>query len=387
MKTLNEITKENKVIKTLPSGDTLSINIFTIDSQKPGPVVYFQSSVHGSEHQGSAVIFTLMNQLKNTDFCGKAIFVPNANPYALNNKSGQYTSGRFDPTTGENWNRLYQNFTQTKEVSTRQFVQSFINDNLELIKNKDILKLKETFKNKLKHSMNTYLEAQDNQYLNTSRKLHISLQKLAIDADIVIDLHTGPAATRYLYSPEYLKNEYKAFCFPFNLIIPEKFWGAMDEVAFIPWFNLMDELEKTHQITTPILFSSYTLELGSEESLSFEEAQKDSIKIINYLNSKNMEINIENTSAPTDSYSCKLKDFKTYYNDEAGLYDFIKPPGSFCRKGEVMAKAINFAHVYMEDISFDYIAKNDCIIINHFSGASVPEGSELFQVMENYSKA
>ena len=52
---------------------------------------------------------------------GNVTIVPIANPYGLNCKLGEYTLGRFDPVTGDNWNSNY--------VYLSYLVENFLNIN------------------------------------------------------------------------------------------------------------------------------------------------------------------------------------------------------------------------------------------------------------------
>jgi predicted deacylase len=102
------VTSKMINLRTLASGASLPLRVYTIKGRDPtAKTAYIQSSMHGSEVQGNAVIAHLLEHFATSPPEGDVVLVPNANPYAVNQKGAEYTMGRFDPTTGDNWNRAY----------------------------------------------------------------------------------------------------------------------------------------------------------------------------------------------------------------------------------------------------------------------------------------
>ena len=92
----------------MASGAQLTVPVYRIKGKNSlAPTVYIQANMHGAEVQGNAVIFQLLEILKNSQVDGDITLVPYANPVGCNHKNGEYTLGRFDPITGVNWNRMY----------------------------------------------------------------------------------------------------------------------------------------------------------------------------------------------------------------------------------------------------------------------------------------
>lgn len=370
----NKISKRKISLNELPSGEELSLKVIEVDGSFDGPHCYIQASVHGAEHQGNAVIFKLLEYLEHNPILGKLTILPIANPLALNTKIGSYTYGRFNSITGDNWNRLYFDFSKSS-LEIVEFAKDHVETN-----EKDIIKeykklLKELILNK--KAGHTEYGPRYNGLLN------LTLQELATDSDYVLDLHTGGRATRYLYVPEYLEDKSKDLHFPHRLIIPNEFGGAMDEAMFMPWINLQKEFKALGR-DYEIPFESYTVELGSEELISLEAAETDLAYILNYLHQRGI---IENppVSAPESmQYKCKLSDYKTYYAPRGALYDYLVQPGEVFKKGDVLAVGLNFENLYRDEpVKFDLLAMEDGIMINQFPSSSVPSGAELLQVMEN----
>jgi predicted deacylase len=376
------ITKEIPV-STLPSGDTLSIRKYTMSSNEAGPIVYIQASVHGSELQGNPVICEVLQYLENVDFKGTIHFVPLANPIATNKKQGAYTMGRVNSITGDNWNRNYTNIVKADQKKTGLDLEVFAKKHL----NSPIELIKKEFKALLNTSLFNYQNNISEYGQDTNKHHFLTLQLMAASADYVLDLHTGPVATRYVYCAEYSAHKAKDLIFPHYLIIPNEFSKAMDEACFMPWVYLQQAFNKLGK-GFEIPFEAYTIELGSEENISFKDAKEDAARILHFLKKRGVITGSPDVNIPKAKI-CELKDYKTYYANQAGLYDYIAKPGTIVKAGEVLAKILNFNiqnPITCSDFKTELVAKRDCVVINHCPSASVEKGMELFQVMENFNE-
>ena len=366
-------TIEEYPIKELATGETLGLKTYTARGN-PGPHIHIQASVHGAELQGNAVILQLMEILNNTKLNGSITFIPLANPYATNNKHGTYTYGRYNPVTGHNWNR---NFVDIIEVANFD-IDKFVSEHADLPWHE----LKLVFKATLDQVFRDYIaELIETRKLSENNKLNLLLQHLASQADGILDLHTGPTATRYLYAGEYEEDVSHYLKFRHNLIIPNEFAGSMDESCFIPWVHLMNALKKIDRDITPDV-ESFTLEFGSEETFRMDEAAKDVESILNYLRYKGV---IEGTPNKIDSHSCLLENYKTIYSPKGGLVDYHFAPGQRFIKGDILASFYNFKNLDpakpILSARTAVKAEEDGIVINRCPSSSVHQGMELFQVM------
>ena len=366
-------------IKELATGENLHITLYTLRGEKPGPHIHIQASVHGAELQGNAVILELMKYLNGQEIVGSISFIPLANPYATDNKHGTYTYGRYNPVTGHNWNRNYIDVIKQTGYSFDDFISKHLNSPWENIK--------EEFKIELKNLINDYTQKLiHEQKLSENNKLNLILQLLASTADGVLDLHTGPVATRYLYCAEYERDVAKYMKFKHVLLIPNEFDGAMDEASFIPWIHLMNAYKKQgRELQCDV--HSLTLEFGSEETFSMENAAKDVESIVNYLKHKKI---IHGDASIQNPHLCKLKDYKTIYAPNGGLVDYHFEPGERFIKGDTLASFYNFKLLDPEkpheSCRSSVIASEDGIVINRCPSSSVHQGMELYQIMTNITE-
>ena len=131
------------------------------------------------------------------------------------------------------------------------------------------------------------------------------------------------------------------------------------------------------------------MELGSEERISLQEAAEDARRILNYLHHKGL-VKEGAGIRPGEQYFALLKDYKTYHAPTGGLVEFVAGPGQRVAKGECLYRMLNFENLKDENswsrTLSEYQARQDCFVINHATSSSVGEGTELYQVIENFGR-
>ncbi len=353
------------------SGRNLNVPIYTISDNKPGPTVYIQSSIHGAEVQGNVVIFHLLQALQNTSINGKIILVPNCNPVGTNIKAGEYTLGRFDPVNGTNWNRGY--------YYNKELVLSFAET---VTADMSLAQIRANFKQVSKQAIQTKLA--EPWGLGLAQQLNLHLQMMAVEADIVLDLHNGPVSTRHIYIPEYCQQAAKQFSIEHCIFIPNHFAGALDEAIFCPWWTLQDTLTKKFTQKYDLGVQAFTLEMGSQEVISFEHGEKDAASILGYLASQGVLAPSEFPIANITRVGVKLDDYKIMYTDFGGMVEYCAKPGQHIKEGEVLAKVLNIDDLDNNHALHQITAPCDLITILHFPSASVLSGTQLYKCFTHY---
>ncbi|MBA6414642.1 succinylglutamate desuccinylase/aspartoacylase family protein [Colwellia sp. 6M3] len=380
---MNLISKEVMHVGEMASGATLTVPVYRIKGNGQGPNVYIQANMHGAEVQGNAVIFQLLEQLKHIELNGSITLVPYANPVGCNHKNGEYTLGRFDPITGENWNRMYH----FDESIIEPFAKAHLNQsNAEIAQAFQALMVKQ-LSQKLNH--NVY-------GITTGQRIAYQLQLLALEADLVLDLHTGPISSKHLYCPDYARPSAEYFDIPHVLFIPNGFDGALDEATFCPWWYLQlkfAELGRDFPITktdenqgeNAVIKESFTVELGSQEQIDLDVAHEDALGILSYLQYQGA-INSQQYQPKTMTrYSCLLKDYKALYSPMGGMVDYLAEFGKPLPAGEPLARILRMDN-YGDGDPLHYINFDHSVIpILHFASASVNQGTELYKVFSKYT--
>jgi len=371
-----EFSKQVLHVGEMASGAQLTIPVYRLKSAVSGPSVYIQANMHGAEVQGNAVIFQLLEILKNSEFKGEITLVPYANPVACNHKNGEYTLGRFDPITGVNWNRMYHFNNSMLAPFAEQYLHAD-EDEIEL-----------AFKTLLQNDITNKLE--HNQYgLTTGQRIAYQLQRMAQQADIVLDLHTGPISSKHLYCPEYAQKSANYFNIEHVILIPNEFDGALDEANFCPWWSLQQEFARLGRHFN-FNKEAFTVELGSQEQINLEVAKTDAQGILSYLAHKEV-VCAENYPAPTiKRYACYLKNYKAFYSPMGGMVDYLADFGKPLKAGQPLARILRMDNYELEsnnvnDEAIHYLRlDHEVLPILHFASASVNQGTELYKVFSDF---
>ncbi|GHF78580.1 succinylglutamate desuccinylase/aspartoacylase family protein [Thalassotalea marina] len=372
---MTNFTKEVMHVGEMASGAALTVPVYRIKGETGGRSVYIQANMHGAEVQGNAVIFQLLELLREIKVNGDITLVPYANPVGCNHKNGEYTLGRFDPITGVNWNRMYH--------FDADIIKPFVRKSI----GQDDKTIEQNFKALMINSIEKKLD-HNNYGLTTGQRIAYQLQRLAHQADIVLDLHTGPISSKHLYCPEYAQESASYFDIPHTLLIPNDFAGALDEATFCPWWQLQEafaELGINFSISAEHLNKeSFTVELGSQEQIDLDVALEDAKSILSYLSYKGVIDSNDFQPQSMTRYACYLKDYKAYYSPMGGMVDYLAEFGEPLAPGEPLARILRMDN-YGDGEPLHYLSLEEPVIpILHFASASVNQGTELYKVFANY---
>ena len=120
----------------LASGDVLSLQVYKFIGAKPGKKVYIQSNLHGAEIVGNAVIYQLIDffmTLNNTQILGEIWLVPVCNPLAVNQRTHNFSTGRFNIYDGKDWNRIFWDYEKEYD-DIKEFANSQLGLDIDTIK-------------------------------------------------------------------------------------------------------------------------------------------------------------------------------------------------------------------------------------------------------------
>jgi len=368
--TKNKISQKTYAIKEQTNGDKLNIIVIQIEGKNAGPHIHIQSSVHGAEVAGNRLIEKIYNYCTKFPINGSLTLIPAANPMAINHKSGIHSQGRFDPVTGDNWNRLYiDTFEILKQTGKLK----------RYLKNAQEYALydKNEFKSDIAWAVRYHREKLAPYGLSERKKVFLLLQELAANADIVLDLHADRLSDRYLFVPEFCKTKALDLNFPMHFLVPTGFATSFDEAVFTPWVELQ-KFFQSNRLDTGLDFESYTVELGSEEKISEAESENDFKNFLNFFHKRAMLTKKPPTIKKIKPTVGAVEQFKTYFSPCGGLVEFQLKPGKKFKKDDTLAV------VYPARVGKSVAIKalKDGILVNVSPSALISEGMELLQVLE-----
>ncbi len=297
--------------------------------QPGGPKAYIQASLHGDELPGMLVAYHLRQQLDALDAAGQIrgeiVLVPTANPIGLSQHLLHMHMGRFELTTGENFNRHYP----AQHDAVARAVEGQLGPDADA----NVAALRRAFKATVDASpVETELQSQRRTLLG-----------LACDADIVLDLHCDAQALMHLYT--------ETPCWPaceplarflgarVTLLAQESGDNPFDEACSQVWWKWAQHFGDRFPIPQACL--SVTVELRGAADVTHELAAADAANIVDFLRWRGL-IAGEPPALPEAVGDARpLAGSMPIRSPAAGVLTFLKEVGAEVKAGEVLAHVID----------------------------------------------
>jgi len=372
-------------LRTMATGHVLTAPVFTCHGRNERPLAYIQANVHGAELQGNAAVLALFDLLDREPPRGSVILVPRVNPVGANQQLGDYVAGVYDFHSGANFNRGYLYLTGPSRASSACWVDvdAFATVN----RDASLREIRDGFREALKAALGAIRDESSTWGLEARMEFALSIQEMALEADVVMDLHTGDRAPRYLYAPEGLIAGSRAFGIPFVLEVPPRFGGALDEASFVPWHDLAEAYKRLGRMDVPRFVDAFTVELGSMNAFSLIQGSEDARRIASALR----YYGVLDGDPDTHAYriqACSTADYKSIISPAPGLVDMAVTPGTAVKKGDLLARMVDPSRCQRlpprgSDACVEVRAPEDGIALLFHASASIPKGVRLLSMMTN----
>ncbi|WP_137937423.1 succinylglutamate desuccinylase/aspartoacylase family protein [Chitinivorax sp. B] len=294
-----------------------------------GEKIYLQASLHADELPGMLVLHHLRPLLDRAEAAGKIkgeiVLVPYANPIGLSQSLLHDQMGRFEFTTGENFNRYYTDFAPLIQA-----------------------KLAEAFTQDAKHNTSVIRAAMREvlaqaKPLTELESLRHTLMSLAFDADVVLDLHCDTEAVLHLYTGTPLW----AQCEPLarylgahaTLLATESGGQPFDEACAQTWWKLADYFRDRFPIEMACL--SVTVELRGEQDVTHELAAQDAASLYAFLCHRGVVDEPAPALPPLLHAASPLAGSDSLTAPIAGAVAFHKQVGDVVAKGDAVFDVID----------------------------------------------
>ena len=372
------------VVRTNATGHELTAPVFHCYGRNESPLAYLQANVHGGELQGNAALLALFDMLEKESPRGSLVIVPRVNPVSANQQIGDYVAGVYDLQTGNNFNRSYLYLTGPSRSSSSACyvdVDSFASVN----RDATIREIRDGFREALRAALGTVRSEAAAWGLDMKLEFALQVQEMAVEADVVLDLHTGDRTPRYLYAPEGASAGARAFGIPFVLEVPHRFAGALDEAAFVPWQDLANAFAKLGRTDVPRLVDGFTVELGSMNTFSLSQGVEDARRIVSALR----HYGVLDGDPETPSHrivACNVNDYRSIYAPASGLVDAAVSPGTPVRAGDLVARLVDPSRCRSlpprsRDAIVEVRAPEDGVVLLFHAFSSVSKGARLVSMM------
>ena len=311
-------------------GTRQTLQVLRFGRSNASPKIYIQSALHADEVPGILVAHQLVRQLEALEqrdaIVGEIVLVPFANPIGLvQNLFGQH-QGRFDLRDGGNFNRGYADLSAKAAESLRETLTQDRQENTRLIR-------------RALRDAATSLQAS-----NPTQELKNQLLRLAIDADVVLDLHCDTDAVMHVYglTPQAPMVEALGAALGARAVLLATDSGdsPFDEACSRPWLQLQELLPEF-----PIELACFgcTVELRGEGDTDHALALQDATGICNFLAHYGAFTGpVASLPAPLCS-ATPLSGAEPVTAPCSGVVVFHRKPGDLVAAGDVIADLVDAA--------------------------------------------
>jgi uncharacterized protein len=320
--------QERHALPSIGSGTTRELVSLRYGAGKSGKKVYIQASLHADEVPAMLVAHHLRGKLAESEargeIDGEIVLLPIANPIGLAQTVLGHPFGRFDLTTGINFNRGYTNLVPELKQALAGKLGADAAANTGLIRAEAVRLLSTTAPR---------LEADALKQL---------LQRLAIDADIVLDLHCDHEGVAHVYAGTHMEAAVAPLASLLGagalLLAHDSGDEPFDESCGRHW----PELAAHFGPATPVPHAclSVTIELRGERDVTHALAEKDAQAIVDFLAHAGHVGRAPPALPPMACTATPLQGVERVKAPHPGVLAWRCAPGTVVRAGEHLADLV-----------------------------------------------
>ncbi len=307
-------------------------------SNPAAPKVYMQGALHADELPGPATLHFLCEKLRQAEtenrIVGDITIVPQANPIGLAQMPNRQLQGRFDLTSGTNFNRDFQLISlQDREQLLAKIDQKTPAD-----------------------------------------KLKSNLLYLALGADIVIDLHCDYEALIYTYVCQEFWPDAKDFAAAMDLhtvFIADGQSTAFDEAVSYA-FRADSNPDSPRRLAT-------TLELRGQSDVDEALAKTDATGLLNFLVTRGVVDGPDPNLKKWTGKAVPLDYIEVVCTPVAGTVLLNKELGADVKAGDLLAKIIHWPGA--KNGVLEITAPQDGTVITRTSTRFAARGDQLYKII------
>ena len=316
-------------IATEPGLASYQLTTYHYGSPGSGKKAYIQAGLHADEVPAMLVAQFLRRALERFEtegrIRGEIVLVPAANPVGLSQVVQGTPFGRFDLGTGVNFNRAFPHVAQELKASLAGRLGPDAAANVALIRTQA-------------RAAVARWAPQDH-----TEVLKKTLLSMAIDADIVLDLHCDNEGLMHVYAGTPLAakaGQLAALLGARALLLSSASGGApFDEACSRLWWDLAEHFGPGTPV--PPACAAVTVELRGEMDVRYELAEQDAQALLQFLAREGMldEPLLELPAPLCDP--TPLAGVEPLHALQSGVLVFLKALGERVAAGEAVADIVN----------------------------------------------
>lgn len=320
-------------IETIPvqssaPGTRHELQVLRFGTPGASPKAYLQGALHADEVPAILVLQQLRHQLTELEaagqMLGEVVLVPFANPLGLSQHLMGQHHGRFDLRDGGNFNRGFPDLSQ----AVMEAVSGRLNDepqhNTRLVR----AALRDGTR---RLQASTPAEDLKNQLL-----------RLAVDADLVLDLHCDTEAVVHVYAltpQESIAGQLGAALQAHAVLLATESGGSpFDEACTRPWYLLQQQLP---QFPLALACFAATVELRGATDTDHDLARRDADGLVQFLRLRGV-LKPGGVALPTALCApTPLSGSEPVTAPHAGVVVFRREPGEQVAAGDAIADLVD----------------------------------------------
>ncbi|MCW3481334.1 M14 family metallopeptidase [Neisseriaceae bacterium JH1-16] len=294
-----------------------------------GPKAYLQASLHADELPGMLVLHHLRQLLDQAEAAGairgEIVLVPCANPIGLAQNVLHEPSGRFHLASGDNFNRQFPDF----------FVQ--IRDAVAPQLGPDPTANRAVVRAAIRQSLAEQAPATE------LASLRHTLSTLALDSDLVLDLHCDREAVLHLYTDEPFWSDFEPLARDLGVALTVLGRGhggtTFEESCGQAWWRLAREFGSERPV--PLGCVSATVELRGQRDLKHAQAIRDALAIYAFLQRRG---HLEGEAPPLPAPVAAPRYWEGMISitaPQAGLIVYTCEVGDWVEAGDTVAELVD----------------------------------------------
>jgi predicted deacylase len=333
-----------------------------------GRKAVIQASLHADEVPGLLVAHHLRPRLAELEargaLRGEVVLVPFANPIGLSQRVLQSFEGRFELGSGENFNRHYADLVPRAADLLEPRLRAGAEASVALVRDT----LREAC---AALPATTELES-----------LRRTLLALAVDAEVVLDLHCDNEAVLHLYTATNLWGDIEPLARLMGsravLVADRSGDDPFDEACSMTWPRLAEELTRRvgRPVSLPHACVAVTVELRGEHDVEHALAAADAEALLQYLAWRGL---VDGAPARLPALACEptpLAGSIPVVAPHGGVLVFLCELGTTLRRGEPVAEIVNPA----DGVATVLESPTDGVFYARESRRFVPAGTRVAKV-------
>lgn len=315
-------------LNPMSPGTAQHLTVFRYGQVGARPKAYIQGAIHADEPPGILILHHLCRLLDAADgrgeILGEIVVVPTANPLGLDQVINTTRAGRHEFRSGINFNRGYPDLSAELVARVKSHLRDDPVENTALVR---------------AELRNIQSERKP---LTALGQMQLELQKLAIDADIVIDLHCDDEAEAYLMALPEQVDEAKQLAADMGinwLFVSELSTSSFcfDESCILPWFNLRAAIDNPGRV--PLGCLAFGAEMRGINSLDDTVNSRDAAGLFQFFRRRGLIAGNAGT-APVETVET-VPAYEYINAPKAGLVVYAGPLGSRVKAGDLVAELVD----------------------------------------------